>query len=209
MRLFAHLSVVLLFATSAGAAPPFRGSHAPVPAVLAERMRGHAWRPGCPVPIEELSYLRVSYYGYDGTIQEGELVVHRDLAPEVLGIFRELFERKFPIEKMRLIDAYDASDDASMADNNTSSFNCRFVAGKPGVFSKHSWGRAIDINPRTNPMLVGSAVFPPEGSGFADRKQKAAGMIRANDAVVRAFARKGWTWGGTWRTLKDYQHFEK
>jgi hypothetical protein len=172
-------------------------------------MRQHSWREGCPTPITQLSYLHLSHFGYDGNIHEGEIVVHKDFADEVLAIFKVLFTLRFPIEKMRLIDEYLGDDDASMADNNTSGFNCRFVMGKPGVFSKHSLGHAIDINPRTNPMLMDGVVYPPMGSAFVDRKQQVKGMIRNNDQVVREFTRRGWTWGGTWFSMKDFQHFEK
>ncbi len=136
-------------------------------------------------------------------------MVHKDVVSDVLAIFKVLFARRFAIEKMKVIDDYQGDDDASMADNNTSAFNCRFVAGKPGVFSKHSFGRAIDINPRTNPMVMDGQVFPPAGSAFLDREKKAPGILRAGDQAVRAFARRGWLWGGAWDSMKDYQHFEK
>jgi hypothetical protein len=110
---------------------------------------------------------------------------------------------------MRVIDDYQGDDDASMADNNTSAFNCRYVAGKPGVYSKHSHGRAIDINPRTNPMVAGGAVSPPAGSEFLSRKKRVPGILRTGERAVREFTRRGWIWGGDWTAMKDYQHFEK
>ena len=154
-------------------------------------MRQHSWRPECPTPIIDLVYVRLAHYGYEGVVHEGELVVHKDVVGDVLAIFKTLFAWRFPIEKMKVIDDYQGDDDASMADNNTSAFNCRFVAGKPGVFSKHSFGRAIDINPRTNPMVMGSQVFPPAGSAFLDRERKAPGILRAGDRAVREFVRHG------------------
>ena len=172
-------------------------------------MSQYSWREGCPTPIAELVYLRLSHQGYDGAVHEGELVVHKDLAGEVLAIFKVLFDRHFPVEKMKVIDDYQGDDDASMADNNTSAFNCRFVAGKPGIYSKHSRGRAIDINPRTNPMVADGAVFPPAGSEYLNRKKKAPGILRTGDRAVREFTRRGWIWGGGWTSTKDYQHFEK
>jgi hypothetical protein len=211
-----HLAPVLWFgacllvAASARAEPTaFHGTQGPVPEALAKRMREHSWREGCPTPISDLAYLRLSHHGYDGAVHTGELVVHKELAKEVLTLFKVLFARRFPVEKMKVIDDYQGDDDASMADNNTSAFNCRFVAGKPGVFSKHSLGRAIDINPRTNPMVVNGEVFPPAGSAFIDRKKHAPGILRAGDQVVRAFTRRGWVWGGAWASMFDYQHFEK
>ena len=110
---------------------------------------------------------------------------------------------------MRLIDAYGANDRRSMAADNTSAFNCRFVSGKPGVWSQHAYGRAIDINPIENPYVVPSSgyVSPPAGRRFADRSRNAPGMVHRRDAVVRAFAKVGWEWGGRWPGAKDYQHF--
>ena len=189
--------------------PTFDGSQAPVPRALAARMRRFSWRKGCPVSIEELAYLKLSHYGKDGEVHQGELVVHRSLAVEVLAIFKVLFEQRFPIEKMRLIEAYEGDDDRSMADNNTSGFNCREVTGKPGVLSKHSYGRAIDVNPLINPMVVGDKVSPPVGAGFTDRSKSVPGTLHQGGKAVREFTRRGWTWGGSWTTMKDYQHFEK
>jgi D-alanyl-D-alanine carboxypeptidase len=199
----------ILFVDAGEPTPAFRGTIAPVPDPVAMRMRERSWRPGCPAPIADLAYVRVSHLGYDGAVHEGELVVHKDLAREVVALFRTLFELRFPVEKMRLVDDYGGDDDASMADNNTSGFNCRFVMGRPGVFSKHSLGRAIDINPLTNPMVTKDAVFPPAGAAFTDRRKSVAGLLRAGDKVVAAFAHQGWNWGGSWTSMKDYQHFEK
>ena len=203
----------LTFVASARAAMPeaeaFHGTQGPVPEALAIRMREHSWRQGCPTAIAELAYLRLSYLGFDGAVHTGELVVHKELAVDVLSIFKALFTMRFPIEKMKVIDDYLGDDDASMADNNTSAFNCRFVAGKPGVYSKHSSGHAIDLNPRTNPMVLDGTVFPPTGAAFADRLRRTPGMLRAGDRAVLEFTRRGWTWGGAWASLKDYQHFEK
>ena len=204
------VGVLLLQAAHPLVAPSsFHGIQSPVPEALAARMRQHSWRPGCPTPLAELAYVRLSHYGYDGAVHEGELVVHKELASEVLNIFKALFARRFPVEKMKVVDEYQGDDDASMADNNTSAFNCRFVAGKNGVYSQHSRGRAIDINPRTNPMVVDGAVFPPAGSAFLDRKKRAPGILHEGDPTVSEFTRRGWIWGGDWASMKDYQHFER
>jgi len=189
--------------------PVFQGRQGSVPAAIVERMRQSSWRPGCPVPIAELAHLRLSHWGSDGAVHEGELIVHHELAAEVLVIFKALFEQKFPIEKMRLIEEYQGSDDRSMADNNTSGFNCRPVLGKPQVFSKHSYGRAIDINPLWNPMVEGGTVLPPGGVSFAARDRPAPGLLRKGSPAVRVFTSRGWTWGGDFTSMKDYQHFQK
>jgi hypothetical protein len=208
--IYGLLGALLLVATDVrAAAPSFHGTQGPVPEALVLRMRQHSWRQECPTPIADLVYLELSHYGYDGAVHEGELVVHKDLAREILAIFKILFDRHFPVERMKVIDDYQGDDNASMADNNTSAFNCRWVGGKPGVFSRHSQGRAIDINPRTNPMVVDGAVLPPAGSAFVDRKKQTPGILRTGDPSVREFTRRGWIWGGDWASMKDYQHFEK
>jgi hypothetical protein len=209
MLQFAALGLGLLVLAAGQGVAPFHSTKGPVPQEAAARMRQYSWRQGCPTPIADLVYLRVSHIGFDAAVHEGELAIHKDLADEVVAILKVLFDQRFPIEKMKLVDEYQGSDDASVADNNTSAFNCRFVAGKPGTFSKHSQGRAIDINPRVNPMVVGQTVSPPAGAAFLDPRTKAPGLLREGAPAVTEFTRRGWTWGGTWKSLKDYQHFEK
>lgn len=165
-----------------------------------------SWRPGCPVPVEELRLLRMSHWGYDSKVRTGELVVAAGQVGGVSRVFQILFEQRFPIERMELVDNFGGDDDSSMAANNTSAFNCRQVTGG-SAFSEHSYGRAIDINPLVNPYVNGSVVAPPGGAPYADRSLDAPGMIHGSDEVVRAFAGIGWTWGGNWTSLKDYQHF--
>jgi poly-gamma-glutamate synthesis protein (capsule biosynthesis protein) len=177
---------------------------------LRARMR-YSHRPGCPVPLSDLRYLRLPYVGFDGRTHTGELVVHEDFARAVVGVFGRLYEARWPIRRMRLVDDYQGDDNRSMAANNTSGFNCRRVAGSD-AWSNHAYGAAIDINPRQNPYVTGSSVAPPAGVRFAtiDRSIGASvpvGTVRTGDVVVRAFARIGWEWGGTWLTSKDYQHF--
>jgi hypothetical protein len=122
-------------------------------------------------------------------------------------VFGSLFRARFPIRRMVLVDVYQGDDDGSMAANNTSAFNCRPVTGGT-AFSEHSYGWAIDINPVLNPYITsGGGVLPPEGERFADRTLDEPGMIHPGDVVVRAFASIGWRWGGSWSSIKDYQHF--
>ena len=166
-----------------------------------------SWREGCPVPIDDLRILRMDHWGFDGAEHPGELVVHRDVADAVLGVFRRLWDARFPIERMVLVDEYGASDDRSMEANNTSAFNCRTVAGTTR-WSEHSYGRAIDLNPVQNPYVSSSGrVSPPNGGPYADRNRQDAGMVHGGDVVATGFADIGWGWGGTWRNSKDYQHF--
>lgn len=172
-------------------------------------MKKYSWHEGCPISIEQLRLLQLSHLGYDNKIHQGELVVHQDVAEETLEIFKTLFSEGFQIEKMKLVDEYKGNDEESMNANNTSAFNCRVVTGKQNVFSKHSYGRAIDINPLTNPYVKGNLVLPKAGKKYRDRSQKQKGMILKNDSSYQAFTQKNWIWGGNWNSLKDYQHFEK
>jgi D-alanyl-D-alanine carboxypeptidase-like protein len=167
-----------------------------------------SWRPGCPVGLGDLRLLVVDYWGYDNREHTGgELVVHRAYARRILRVLHKLHRARFPIQRMRLVDAYGADDDRSMAANNTSGFNCRFVAGTRR-WSEHALGRAIDLNPLVNPYVTRSGrVSPPAGRPYASRARRARGMVREGDVVVRAFTAAGWRWGGRWARSKDYQHF--
>jgi hypothetical protein len=152
----------------------------------------------------------MSFWGYDGRVHAGEMVVHADVSRDVVWVFRRLFEARFPIRRMRLVDEYEAVDDRSMAANNTSGFNCRWRAGSPGVWSEHAFGRAIDLNPLVNPYVTSSGfVDPSAGRPYVDRSRHDKGMIHDGDIVVRAFASIGWEWGGDWTSIKDYQHFSE
>jgi hypothetical protein len=159
------------------------------------------------VPVERLRLLTVSYWDFSGAPRTGELVVHEDHAEQVLSVMRRLFEQRFPIEKMELVDRYQGNDDLSAAANNTSAFNCRWATGRPGVWSEHSYGWAIDLNPVQNPYVSSGKVSPPSAASYQDRSQRLRGTIHAHDAVVEAFASIGWKWGGYWSNPKDYQHF--
>jgi hypothetical protein len=187
-------------------APRFRGGSAMIGPRTRARMRW-SWRPGCPVGLGDLRRLLVDHWGFDGRVHRGELVVHRRQAQRVLRVLAELFSGRFPIQRMRLVDAYRANDDRSMAANNTSAFNCRRVSGT-SRWSQHAYGRAIDLNPVQNPYVTrGGRVSPPAGRRYANRAGRAKGMVHAGDPVVRAFAAVGWGWGGSWRSARDYQHF--
>ncbi|CAB4717591.1 MAG: hypothetical protein F2667_09335 [Actinobacteria bacterium] len=164
----------------------------------------------CPVPLADLRHLTLSYVGFDGRSYRGQLVVAAEVASDVLSVFAALYESRFPIQRMRLIDAYDGDDELSMAANNTSAYNCRTVAGTDR-WSDHAYGRAIDINPLQNPYVVGETVLPRAGRAFVsvDRTRGArtpAGVIHEGDVAHRAFERLGWSWGGFY-TDPDYQHF--
>lgn len=190
-------------ATSAPAGG-FTGSIATIDAATAARM-ATSWRVGCPVPLADLRYLTLTYRGFDGADRTGELVVAASVADDVVAIFRKLYLDGYPIASMRLVDDFGGDDDASMAADNTSAFNCRPVTGGGG-FSEHSYGTAIDVNPVQNPYLSGSTVLPPAGAQYVDRPHE-PGVIHDGDAVVAAFAAHGFSWGGDWTGPIDYQHF--
>lgn len=160
------------------------------------------------VDTTSLSYLKISYIGFDGLPHIGEMVSHVRLADEILDIFRKLYEIKYPIEKIKLIDEYNANDELSMSDNNTSCFCYRVVSGT-SYLSNHSLGTAIDINPLYNPYVANGKVSPASAYVYADRSANKEYQINKNDALYKIFIDKGWTWGGDWNGKKDYQHFEK
>jgi D-alanyl-D-alanine carboxypeptidase len=206
-RLFvATLAVAACLAPAAFAATEFRASIERIGLGLRERMIGNSWHHGCPVGIRRLRLIRLTHWGFDRQVHQGYLVVNRRQAPRIRKVMRKLFETRFPIRRMRLIDRYDANDRRSMNANNTSAFNCRFVAGT-NRWSEHAYGRAIDINPIQNPYVSGGVASPAAGQDYVDRSRRRKGMIRAGGRVVRAFASVGWEWGGYWSSPKDYQHF--
>lgn len=194
-------------AAAAGERPGFDGSAAPLDRATRKRVVGSSWRPGCPVGLGDLRLLRLTNWGFDGEVHRGRLIVHEDHARPMLRTMRSLYRHRFPIRRMRLVDAYGADDRRSMRADNTSAFNCRFVAGT-GSWSQHAYGKAIDVNPVENPYVTGSGhVSPPAGAEYVNRSRRRKGMIRGGDPTARAFAAIGWEWGGRWSWPKDYQHF--
>ncbi|MCD7824628.1 MAG: M15 family metallopeptidase [Clostridiaceae bacterium] len=176
------------------------------------RMKGKSYKKNCTVPKSQLRYLRMLYYGFDGKTHIGEMVVNRKIAKDVLEIFYRLYCKKYPIQKMKLVDEYNADDDRSMAANNTSCFNYRPVKGTSRL-SKHSYGLAIDINPLYNPYVYtynGKVVCEPKGSKkYSNRNKSFAYKISHSDVCYKLFSKYGFSWGGDWSTKKDYQHFER
>jgi D-alanyl-D-alanine carboxypeptidase len=169
----------------------------------------HSWRPGCPVPPAKLRRIRLAYWGFDGGRHLGVLVVRDRVTRDVTAVFRVLYRARFPIRRIEPVDRYRGSDDASMAADNTSAFNCRAaVASGPTRWSEHAYGEAIDVNPVENPYLQGGRVLPPAGAAFVDRTPR-RGMAVPGGTLVEAFASVGWRWGGTWTGSRDYQHFSR
>jgi len=180
----------------------------PLPPYIIEQISGVSFHENDRIGFDDLSYLTITHVDFDGKNRHGHIIVAADIAEEVLEIFQEIFEGGFPIERMRLIDYYDASDYYSMADNNSVAFNFRYIAGTT-TLSRHALGLAIDINPVQNPYIRGETVWPEAGREYIDRENVRPGMIVSGDVVYTAFTSRGWTWGGNWRTPRDYHHFER
>jgi hypothetical protein len=205
------------------ATPPPTGAPVPVPApgppaatatpgvngVTAAQL-GRSWHPGCPVGPDQLRLLTLPYWGFDGVAHTGHLVVNAASVDAVRSVFTRLAAAHFPIRKMLTIDHYGASDDASVADDNTAAFNCRLAVnpGGPASWSEHAYGDAIDVNPVENPYVESNGVVdPPAGSAWLDRSNHRPGMAFAGSPLNDAFGAVGWGWGGTWGGNPDYQHF--
>jgi hypothetical protein len=200
-------SALALVALAGGAQAAFHASVTRLPPQVRDRIVGSSWHSGCPVPLRKLRLVRVTIHRFDGAKSQGRMIIHRRAAHDVAAVMRTLYRADYPIRRMRLVDAYGADDDRSMAADNTSAFNCRFVAGTAS-WSMHARGLAIDLNPVENPYVSGSHVSPAKGHKYADRSQNRRGMVHGGDQVVRAFASIGWGWGGSWAgDTKDYQHF--
>jgi hypothetical protein len=201
MRVAPFMVAVLALAlpSASSAAPRFSGSIEPV---SWDDLR-HSYRAGCPVAPAQLRTVVVSYRDFAGAARTGRIVVARRVAAEVVVVFRRLWQARFPLRRLRPVSVYGGDDDASMAADNTSGFNCRFVEGT-SRWSVHAYGEAIDVNPVENPYVRGSRVEPPAGRAFLDRPYVRPGMAAPNGVLVRAFASVGWRWGAS---FGDYQHF--
>jgi hypothetical protein len=188
-------------------APPtsdFHSTISPLDDQVLQRMAG-TWQSGCPVAPEDLRYLTLAFWGFDGDHHTGELVVHRDVAEEVVWVFARLHEAQFPIEEMRLVTGADLDAPPTGDGNNTAAFVCRPVR-QGGSWSAHAYGTAIDLNPFHNPYRRGDLVLPELASAYLDRANVRPGMVVAGDVATNAFAEIGWSWGGQWSS-PDLMHF--
>ncbi len=178
---------------------------------LFARMEGKTFKADCTLPREDLRYLHVLHVDGAGEVHEGEMVVNYHIAEDVLEILRKLYEAGYPIERMRLMDEYDADDETAMRDNNSSCFNFRFISHTTRV-SKHGLGLAVDINTLYNPytrMADGVRIVEPAtGEAYLDREADFPYKITEGDLCWQLFAEHGFIWGGSWKNRKDYQHFE-
>lgn len=177
------------------------------------RISGKSYKDNCTIPLEDLCYLKLLHYDLNLDIRIGEVICNKSIASDLINVFKDLYKLKYPIEKILLIDEYNADDEASMQDNNSSAFNFRQIVGG-GKLSKHATGVAIDINPLYNPYVRketnGNLYVAPENAGpFVDREKDFPYKINHQDICYQVFIKYGFKWGGDWETRKDYQHFEK
>ena len=182
------------------------------PDIKKRMLKGNSWRKGCPVSLGNLRYLKLTHIDFNGKDKRGEIIVHKDVAHEVKEIFSKLYEMEYPIRKMRLVCDYKGSDWQSIEADNTSAFNCRNATGSK-KWSKHSYGKAIDINPIENPYIARSGRISHKASlKYRKRVHKNStyadkAVLLKNDKATKIFKKYGWKWGGDWSGVKDYQHF--
>jgi poly-gamma-glutamate synthesis protein (capsule biosynthesis protein) len=188
---------------------PFNGTVEPIPAAMATQMIGTSWREGCPVAMADLRLVRQSYWGFDNAAHQGEMVIHADVADEVVRVFKVLYDSRVPVRSMRRLESYGGSLDASMAADNTSGFGCRAQGGTAGAWTPQSYGRSVDLNPVENPRVGEDfLVAPAAGLDYADRRRVRPGMMSPGGVAPNAFAAEGFRWGGTSAGTKEYQHFQ-
>ncbi len=194
----------------------FNYNISPITSEVKERMlQADSWRESCPIPLLDLRYVQMNYLDFNGETQSGEIIVHKEVADEVVSIFSELYEIGYPIRQMRLVSDFNADDWESIDADNTSAFNCRPVTGNKKKWSKHAYGRAIDLNPLENPYVSRTGHISHKASlKYKKRRHRKntnadKAVLLKRDKATKIFKKYGWSWGGDWRTIKDYQHFVK
>ena len=191
--------------------PRFEGDVHRIGPALKPKIVGRSWHVGCPVPVRDLRAVDVSYWNFEGEVRTGPLIVHEDVAQDILWVFQRLFRAKFPIKHIVLPPKWRPPKPSDYWDRRptspTGAFNCRPATGST-TLSQHAYGWAIDINPLQNPYVRSDGTTLRHiAKPYRDRSLHRKGMIHDGDIVVRSFAKIGWEWGGHWNTLKDYMHF--
>jgi hypothetical protein len=186
---------------------PGRGFASNTEQAPGEVLARSTWEPGCPVGADELSWVRLAFWGFDDRRHTGELLVNTSVAGDLVEVFRRLYEARFPFEELRITTRAELDLAPTGDGNDTGAFVCRPTTGSTSTYSQHAYGLAIDVDPFQNPYTKDDLVLPELASSYLDRANVRPGMITPDGVVVRAFASIGWTWGGTWSSLKDYQHF--
>lgn len=179
-----------------------------IPTNFIYKMQTTTWHTGCPIAPQKLRQVYVPYWGFDNKYHLGTFIVHHKIAKQVLKIFTYLAEQHFAIRSIIPIEYFAGNDQDSMAEDNTSAFNCRLLTGSESRYSIHSYGLAIDINPKENPYVLGSTIYPAAGLQFINRKTAREGMITKEGIVYKIFHAYQWNWGGDYKKMHDYQHME-
>ena len=200
------VAALLLAVAPASAAEPFAFSAHKLPPEIRALVKGVSWHRGCPVPLSRLRYMRIAYYDFGGRVRSGEMIAHASAVPALRRTFEALYAKRFPIRRMRLVDRYGGSDFRSIEADNTSAFNCRPVTGG-SHWSEHAYGRAVDVDPIENPYISNGRTAHRASRPYLNRSRHRRGMAFRGGTLVRAFARAGWGWGGSWSGPTDYQHF--
>ena len=186
------------------------------PDIKKRMVDGNSWREGCPVTLTNLRYIQVDYLNFTKNISRGEIIVHKDVAEEVVAIFEELYNMNYAINQMHLVSDFNGDDWKSIEADNTSAFNCRPTTGNKKKWSKHAYGKAIDINPIANPYISKTGHISHNASqryrkrvhkNLSNLEDRA--LLLKSDPATIAFKSYGWKWGGDWNSIKDYQHFVK
>ena len=171
------------------------------------QMTGVSWHRGCPVGLDDLRLITLTYRGFDGKAHTGRLVANKGATGALVAVFRRLYAANFPIRRMEPVDRYGGDDFRSIEADNTSAFNCRAATGS-SHWSNHAYGLAIDVNPIENPYVSGGRSSHPASAPYLDRSRHDPGMAYAGGVLVEAFRAVGWGWGGSWSgSVHDYQHF--
>ncbi len=191
----------------AALAPPFHARVQPIPPAMKRQMTGVSWHRGCPVGLDDLRLITLTYRGFDGRAHTGRIVANRTAAAALVSVFRRLYAARFPIRRMQPVDRYGGDDFRSIEADNTSAFNCRAATGS-SRWSNHAYGLAIDVNPIENPYVSGGRSSHSASAPYLDRSRHRAGTAYEGGVLVEAFRAVGWGWGGSWRgSVRDYQHF--
>jgi D-alanyl-D-alanine carboxypeptidase len=202
-----------LATTRGGGKVWFVGRVTALPPALSAEMRGTTWMPGCPVALGDLRLLTLSYWGFDARPHLGPMVVKAGVASDIVWVFHQLFDARFPIHNMKLARKFHPNQtNHDTPGDPTAAFNCRPVVtpnGPSTTFSQHAYGLAVDINPIENPFVVDGYTRDRYARPYIDRSRRAPGMIHDGDIVVRTFEAIGWGWGGHWHSGQDFMHFSQ
>jgi len=178
-------------------------------------VRANEYHNGCPVELSDLRVLGVSYWGFDNQVHQGAMVVNAGAVAPLTTVFHKLYDLRFPVHYMSLMDAYGPHPPPS--GDVTASFECRQAVKSPcnkggslgtGSWSEHAYGEAVDLNPVENPYVGCGQTRDKTAVSFMKRTPLRREMVTPD--VLAAFQSVGWGWGGSWYgSTKDYMHFSQ